>query len=258
MTQGGPCQRVRDAKVMIDSLDGLLDHFDGRIKPAAAARFRRLLVEQRREKRRQILEKDHAASGIIKAVTAAKKRVDRWPLERKGWKAIEGGLLQVYTQAHRAMRKAGTDDADENLHEWRKRTKDLRYQLELLNKIWPESINALAEQAHQLTNLLGEDHDLAVLRSIGKNEESMQESASDSELLFALIDERRLRLQEKARELGDKIFEESPDQFVERIRGYWKAAQSPLWSERSESWRRSSRKLNKAGFHRPSFFISPM
>lgn len=222
---GRPLSELRDAKVMIDSLDTLLAHFKGRIKPKSAANLQRLLMNRRRDTRQKILKRDHAASAIVKAVKAAAKRVDKWPLDRNGWKAIERGLQKVYTQGRIAMQKAGNDDADENLHEWRKRTKDLRYELKFLEAIWPETIRPLAEQAHQLTNLLGDDHDLAVLKEIAQSAELKTDDESvNRELLFALIDERRCALQDQARELGKKIFEESPDQFVNRIRGYWKAA----------------------------------
>lgn len=221
---GRPLSELRDATVMIDSLDGLFAHFKRRIKPKSAAKFRRLLVGRRRDARKKILERDRAASDIVKKVKAARKRVEKWPLDRNGWKAIEGGLKNVYTQGRRAMGNARDDDADENLHEWRKRAKDLRYGMEFLEAIWPETIEPLAEQAHQLTNLLGDDHDLAVLRCIAEECESeTPEEGVNLELLFALIEERRRELKDQARELGRKIFEESPAEFVNRMKGYWKA-----------------------------------
>src|SRR5262245_66313651 len=105
--------------------------------------------------------------------------------------------------------RGASDCSNEALHEWRMRTKDLRYELEMLETVWPEMLRPLAEQAHQLTNLLGEDHDLAVLRGVVQ-EQADGEPSTDDELLFALIDERRATLQKQAAALGDKLYEERP------------------------------------------------
>ena len=231
---GRPLSAVRDAKVLVDSLDGLIAHFNGRVKPRSVSTLKRLLVDRRRETRDRVLGRDHAVSGIVRHVRAARKRVAGWPLEQRGWKAIEVGLQTVYRQGRRAMRAARAaratatratrgDTSDEPMHEWRKRTKDLRYQLELLQGVWPEMLDPLVDQAHRLTDLLGEDHDLAVLRDVAR-EEATNGSAVDAELLFALIGERRESLQKDAIELGQKLYEERPRAFVARLHGYWKTA----------------------------------
>jgi CHAD domain-containing protein len=223
---GRPLSALRDAKVLVDTLDGLLAHFNGRVKPATVASLRRALMERRRATRKEVLDRDHAVGQITRRVRAARKRVKNWPLEKRGWKAIAGGLRQVYRQGHRAMQDVRSDPSDQTFHEWRKRTKDLRYELELLQSVWPETIKPLAEQAHHLTDLLGDDHDLAVLREIVQ-EQSKDKPSPDAELLFALIDERRAALQKEARELGRKLYREDDEKFVKRIKGYWQAARKP-------------------------------
>jgi CHAD domain-containing protein len=220
---GRPLSMLRDAKVLVDSLDGLIAHFDGRVKPQSLSRLRRRLLERRRETRKQVIRQDRAVPGIVRRVVDAKKRVENWPLRRRGWKAIEGGLRRAYALGRRAMKGVRAGASDEPLHEWRKRTKDLRYELELLQCIWPETLTPLAEQCHRLTDLLGDDHDLAVLRTVVQ-EESEDEPAVENELLFALIDERRDMLQKEATALGEKLYEESVREFVRRLKGYWNTA----------------------------------
>jgi hypothetical protein len=101
-------------------------------------------------------------------------------------------------------------------------------------------IKPLAEQAHRLTDLLGEDHDLAVLSVIAEEEPS-ERRAIDSELLLALIRERRSALQNEALELGKKLYEEGASQFVRRLKGYWKVAKTSVNdAERSSTLAKSS------------------
>jgi CHAD domain-containing protein len=220
---GRPLSALRDAKVLLDTLEGLVAHFDGRVKPQSLATVKRTLRARRRETRKRVLAHDRAAAGIVKSIRAAKRRVDDWPLKRKGWKAIAGGLRTTYSRASAALASLQADPSDDAWHEWRKRTKDLRYALELLQPIWPETIEPLADQAHRLTDLLGDDHYLCVLRMIVQ-EDAEREARIDAQLLFALIDERRKSLQSEALELGRKLYEEDSQAFLDRMRGYWKAA----------------------------------
>lgn len=222
---GRPLSTLRDAKVLIDSLDQLIAHFAGRVKPQAIEKLRNALIRRRRTVRKQVVEHDRVIGEIVRALRSAKEREKNWPLQNEGWNAVDGGLRRIYAQGRRAMQATRSDPSDLALHEWRKRTKDLRYALELLGAIWPELIQPLAQQAHHLTNLLGDDHDLAVLREVAR-EELEDQSSVDSELLFALVDERRLALQKEAIELGRKLYKETDAKFAARLKGYWKTAKS--------------------------------
>src|SRR5688572_33912 len=43
-----PLSEMRDSKVMVDTLDNLLEHFQGRVKPREFAPLRRKLLQRRR------------------------------------------------------------------------------------------------------------------------------------------------------------------------------------------------------------------
>jgi CHAD domain-containing protein len=218
-----PLSALRDAAVVVDSLDELVKLFGGRVKAQNMARLRRALLKNHREARKEVIGRDGAVEGIVRQMRKAKTRIKNWPLKRRGWKAIEEGLRQVYDQGRRAMKKAVARNSDEALHEWRKRAKDMRYELELLESTAAQVIRPLAQQAHLLADLLGDDHDLAILRTSAQ-EQFNSGSAIEGELLFALIEERRSTLQREAISVGTKLYKESPRNFVRRLEGYWKAA----------------------------------
>ena len=62
------------------------------------------------------------------------------------------------------MRRTIADPSAENVHEWRKRAKDIWYQLRIVRRAWPALLGETAGQAHVLADLLGDHHDLAMLR----------------------------------------------------------------------------------------------
>ncbi|MDB5289631.1 MAG: hypothetical protein JWL69_872 [Phycisphaerales bacterium] len=220
---GRPLSEVRDAKVLLDTLDELAAHYKGRITPGSFKQLRAALEARRREVARRVLEENHATQAIVRELRKSSRRVEEWPLQHDGWKAIAPGLRQTYEQGRAAMQVAMRDGSDEAFHEWRKRGKDLRYEIELLCRVWPETMQPLADAAHHLTDLLGQDHDLAVLQGIAGNELKKSVPEAERELLEPLVAQRRSELQEEARELGRKLYSESDDEFVSRIHGYWKA-----------------------------------
>ena len=150
---------------------------------------------------------------MAEASSAVKKiqdRVDEWDVHRGAWPAVKSGLRRSYKKGRKAMRATFDQRSDENLHEWRKRTKDMRYQLELLEPLKTRRIKPLAKRADKLSELLGDDHDLAVLRGLLDNEFKKFVPDEAAEVLRALIDRRRLELQNSAVSLSKKLFAESP------------------------------------------------
>ena len=118
------------------------------------------------------------------------------------------------------MRRAESAPSEENFHQWRKRAKDLWYDLRILHGAWPEILGATAEEAHRLSDLLGDHHDLAVLREdLG----SRRFSNEDSEALAAAISSREAELAGDAFELGHRLYAEKPKAFRARLRAYWRA-----------------------------------
>jgi hypothetical protein len=91
--------------------------------------------------------------------------------------------------------------------------------MRILKLIWPNVIKELAKSLHELSEALGDDHDLAELQ---KTLVVLQVS-NDKELqdLSYLIDQKRLQIQSSVRKLGDLIYFEKPALFTGRIAAYW-------------------------------------
>jgi CHAD domain-containing protein len=120
------------------------------------------------------------------------------------------------------MAVAARKPSTENLHEWRKQAKYLWHDLQVLEPVWPGVMKELAEQAHDLTQLLGDDHDLAVLHETVATNREKAGTEDVIEALFALIDRRRAELQREAFMLGKRLYLAKPGAFTDQIKGYWK------------------------------------
>jgi CHAD domain-containing protein len=104
---------------------------------------------------------------------------------------------------------------DEAVHEARKCFKKIRAVLRLVR---PE----IGEKTYRMGDLLGDDHDLAVLRQMLTNDTDRYGDKGDQEVMFALIDRRRAELQQEAELLGKRFFQDRPRELARHLKGYWK------------------------------------
>jgi CHAD domain-containing protein len=153
--------------------------------------------------------------------------VESWPLEGDEWELIAPGLHRSYRRGRKRLREIEERVSDETLHEWRKRAKDLWYQLRLIQDAEPELIGTLADQAHDLSDQLGDDRDLVLLREQAQRRSEDFAARADQRLLLQLIDQRRGELQFAASSLGERVYSEKPKRFVKRLETRWK-----LWRKR--------------------------
>jgi len=217
-----PLGRVRDAEVLAHSLDLLAERFaeDLRLRTLDAVR-RALCADARRVRgapaTRAAVRHASALAGRVRA------RLRKWALERRGWRVVRPGIARIYRRARAAKRRADRDPSVECLHEWRKRTKDLRYALELFEPAWPPVIDAFEEELHALTDRLGDHQDLTRLEDRVRAAPEACGTSRDCAALVGLIDARRAELLAEARPIAERVFSEKPRAFVARLHGYWAA-----------------------------------
>jgi CHAD domain-containing protein len=221
-----PLTEVRDAKVLVDALDQLAEYFAGQVDLKTLRKVRRPLRDHQREVRRRLLGEGDALGPVKESLAAARQRVKRWPVGRRGWSVLGAGIKKVYRQGRDARAAAQDDPSVENLHEWRKQAKYLWHQLQVLHPLWPAVLDELADQAHALADALGDDHDLAILRQQLQEERDRSPGGAAADTLVGLIDRRRAELQEQAWAVGQRLYEEKPKAFVQRLHGYWRAWRS--------------------------------
>jgi CHAD domain-containing protein len=219
---GRPLTDVRDAKVLIDTLDQLAQRFENDVRSDAVERVRQWLLEHQRDVRGRVLASEEPLRSVRDSLEAAKERARYWKLDRGGWSVLGNGLERVYRSARDSLHAVQEDPNVENLHEWRKQTKYFRHQLEMLARLWPTVMDQLADQLHTLGDELGKDHDLAVFRHKLHDEFAQLPDRAPVDMLLPLIDRRRARLQRCARELGCRLFDEPPSSLVNRLHECWR------------------------------------
>jgi CHAD domain-containing protein len=213
---------ARDADVLVQTAGKLADRAAGRLPADVFEQLRDALAAEAAAARGHggAAAPDRAA--VIELLRAAEMRVAAWPLDAADWDTVLAGIARAYARGRDAFAVARATPEPDLLHAWRKRAKDLWYHQRLLAPAWPELLGAQAEQAHVLTELLGDDHDLAVLTVRLGDGAAPLASAVDAErvALLALVEQRSDDLRGAANQLGTRIYAESPKAFARRVGRY--------------------------------------
>jgi len=213
---------VRDAQSVIECFDKLAEHFHDQIDSDVFTSVREQLAQRRQKSTEDRLALEDRLDEFLAAMREARRRVVAWKIHANGFSAIEGGLGKTYGRGRAALKDAYNDPSTENFHEWRKRVKYHWYHARLLRRTWSEMMEVHVKAADDLSDLLGDDHDLAVLRSTVLDGPDAFGDTTDVQTLIGLIDRRRAELQSEARPLGERLFAEKPNRFAARLRKYWK------------------------------------
>jgi CHAD domain-containing protein len=245
---------ARDAEVMLATLEQLIERHPRKLGRRKGVRrlCGRLRAERDRMSAQTIGEAATRAQALAE-LTAFRARVSAWELpERPGIELASPGLRRLYEQGRkrgrRAARKGGEMAA---MHAWRKRVKDLRYAAEMLEREQPAAtgkhgrgeghgrrakrdrasarLHRVAKRADDLSEALGEDHDLAVLgewvRADGKRRSGKRAHGKSSEridrptrkALLKAIARRRRELYRQTLRDGQRLYRRSPKRFLRGV-----------------------------------------
>ncbi|MBV9816816.1 MAG: CHAD domain-containing protein [Solirubrobacterales bacterium] len=212
---------ARDAEVMLETLDELAERFAGQLPRSVFDEVREPL-ERERDATRSRLADSALGPRTTRELAAVRDRIGGWKLRRDGWGALEKGVQRNYRRGRRAMAAARREPTLEAMHAWRKRVKDLWYQQRLLAPSCGPTTRGHARDLHRLSDVLGDDHDLGVLRARLTD----LHVGTDVDALIALLDHRQAELRGEAWALGDRVYAEKPATFAKRMRRSWAAGRA--------------------------------
>jgi len=216
-----PLSKVRDTAVLQQTFNGLLEKSPGASRARSARRFGQQLAKDHSQARSAVTRKN-GLPHVRQLLQGARAQAERWSVAGKGWSVIGAGLKKVYGQARDALDAVRAEPSDASFHEWRKQTKYLRYEVGLLQAMQPRQIEALEKELHRLSDCLGDDHDLAVLRQRLASQHQLFADEGSRRRLDEKITGRRAALQRDALRLGKRVYKEPPKKFHNRLHGYWR------------------------------------
>ena len=205
---------LRDAQVRLQTLVQLRDEANKKSEENPFPRLEELLSLERESFSAAF---DGWQKQAIPKLERAGERLAKWPLDRISWKQICGAVEKIYKHGQRGLAKTIKKPVPENFHAWRKRVKDLWYQLRILQPLNRTVFEEMAHDADVLGELLGLQHDFDFLMERLEKESGDEALRDELAHLQKLIRKRGRRLCRDALELGRRFYAEPPKAFAKRI-----------------------------------------
>jgi CHAD domain-containing protein len=214
-----PLSAARDKKILVETCDRVRQRYRAARHIGGVLRLRRSLVRARNEARRRALNGAAGLRQSRKLLRQARQTAAAWSLGHEGWTELVQGASRVYCAGRAALEEARRDPSIEHLHEWRKQAKYLHYQLELLRPLCGAEVGRVSAGLHALSDDLGDDHDLAVLRASAATHSADFARQAGLTAFITLIERARTALQRKALLRGARVYRREPADFVRQLNG---------------------------------------
>jgi len=170
----------------------------------------------------------HGVDGDDRRIAVARGRMETARAMIATWpgpievEAMAGGVAKTARRGRTAWKASRKDASDEQVHEWRKRVKYLWYQARLAAPADPEGIGPLVDQLDELSDLLGDEHDLTVLvEHLERSAGSDAMASVDVEGVIEAARARQATLRAAALELGAQVYGGGVGAIVDRLVGPW-------------------------------------
>jgi hypothetical protein len=248
---------ARDAHALIDAIDklGTENSSDGATTPTQSLRA---WLMKRRDAAERNLE-GTAVSDALRALAALKPAVAGLAIYPDDFKVVAEGLQLRYKAARKAFAEAFATGHDEDFHEWRKGVQHHWRHMQLLAPSWPAVLNARVEDSRALSQILGDDHDIALLSRLISTPTMVFGTPDDTESFLRRCRKRQKALRREAETRGERLFAERPRAFVEHVEDHWRVAtevlQRPIVTSQDKSLAEPAT-TEQQGDNRPANVVS--
>jgi CHAD domain-containing protein len=207
---------ARDGQSALDALADLEKH--GLALSAGSIARLRQRIEDIRHAAETTLTADMRLR-LGSALDEAQATVERWPLHMVTLEALAGELARFYRGARRLIPADWPAAEADELHELRKRVVIHRYQIEIVEPLWPRFVKMWTGEAQRLRERLGKHQDLLVLTNLSGPHQALARWRSR---LAPAIGERRAAHVAAAERVAARLFIEKPGGLRRRLVALWR------------------------------------
>jgi len=208
---------ARDGAAALNAFDGLIDKGNLVLSERTTATIRSRIEALRGNEEQAVLTPE-LREGIVAWLDLAAAAIEQWPLDPFDFSSIAAQLTDAYRNARRRIPADWSAAGAGELHTLRQRVVDLRYQMELIEPLWPRFGRMWTEEAERLRERLGRCQDLEVLKRFT---EPHQPLAHWRSRLTPAIAERSAALAQRAARIAHRLFAERPKSFRHRLESLW-------------------------------------
>jgi CHAD domain-containing protein len=161
--------------------------------------------------------------GLIRAIGILRESRDnfaRLKLRKEGWEGVAQGLKKAYRRARNEMKLACSSPEDRCLHNWRKESKYLWFQLQFFELIRPCRLQKTVKRLKGLSQKLGDYHDRVILIDRLCADKNLFGGDTVAEPVIESLNKQKERLKRESFRLGKAIFSDRPKDFLSATAGF--------------------------------------
>lgn len=200
---------LRDSFVIIESLQKLLNE-QNRNTNNYEDLIQSLQNDHHNTKNR-ILFEENAPLSVVSSLHYSISEFENLPSINDGFSTLKSGLNTIYSKGKFFLDLTYSEPSSEVFHELRKNVKYLWHLLQIIQPINYRKIKKLTIQFKQLSDFIGDEHDLHELHQI-----IIQKNIEDFELL-KMIRAKQFELKANAWKLAEELYKKSPKDFVDEL-----------------------------------------
>jgi CHAD domain-containing protein len=156
---------ARDGAAALNAFDGLVDKGILNLSKRTHATVRGRIEALRGSEEKAVLTPG-LRDGIVVWIGTVAAAADSWPLDPFDFSGIAAQLADGYRAARRRIPEDWATADAVDLHTLRQRVVELRYQMELIEPLWPRFGKMWIDEAERLRERLGRCQDLEVLKHL--------------------------------------------------------------------------------------------
>lgn len=158
----------------------------------------------------------------VRMLERARHASKNWSRSNYSWRRLRRGLRRTYKSGRKALATARAEPSAANIHELRKQTKLLGYQIRLLRPWNNLVVGGVIEELTELGHLLGRVHDLVFLGDRLRLERSESHWGKQDDELLSVIENSEAELQQGGIEIAERFFAERPSKFAVHLDEWFK------------------------------------
>lgn len=209
---------VRDVDAMTETMKAVRSHYPRLVTPSIFAAINRELAARQHVTIAR-LNPDRRAPRAAHMLGQSARKIRRQVRRVSGARLVQAGVTHAYRRARKTMAHVRQRPEDLLFHAWRRRVKDHRYHMRLLESI-SATAHARARRLKRLDTWLGDDHNLVLLRATILNAPERFGRHRATAAVVGGIDAYQTTLRKRALKLGKRLFAHRPKVFRKSVRGW--------------------------------------
>jgi CHAD domain-containing protein len=207
---------ARDGQAALNAFDSLIDK--GMVLSERTTGTIRDRIEALRGSEEAAVLTLALRDAIAAWIDTAEAAIELWPLDPFDFSSIAGQMAASYRSARKRLPADWSAASAEDLHDLRRRVVDLRYQMALIEPLWPRFGRMWIEEAERLRDRLGRCQDIEVLKRLTGLHQPLAHWRSR---LTPACADRSAELTQRAARIAARLFSEKPKAFRQRLETLW-------------------------------------